>query len=67
MEMVYRERWQSEIVELQRILSGFDLREEQVGKALLHDGWKKCRHHSGLQRILRVGLLSGCAAEGPEE
>src|SRR5215469_14662941 len=39
----------------------------QVGKALLHNGWKKRRHHSGLQRILRVGLLSGCAAEGPEE
>jgi len=38
-----------------------------VGKALLHDGWKKRRHHSGLQRILRVGLLSGCAADGPEE
>ena len=28
MEMAYRERWQAEIVELQRILSGFDLREE---------------------------------------
>src|SRR5215475_9669453 len=39
----------------------------QVGKALLHHGWTKRRHHSGLQRILRVGLLSGCVAEGPEE
>jgi uncharacterized protein YdeI (YjbR/CyaY-like superfamily) len=28
MEMAYRERWQAEITELQRILSGFDLREE---------------------------------------
>jgi uncharacterized protein YdeI (YjbR/CyaY-like superfamily) len=28
MEMAYRERWQTEIAELQRILSGFDLREE---------------------------------------
>ena len=28
MEMAYRERWQAEIAELQRILSGFDLREE---------------------------------------
>src|ERR1700730_11482527 len=68
MEMAYRERWQAEITELQRILSGFDLREEcKWGKALLHNGWKKRRHYSGLQRILRVGLLSGCAAEGPEE
>jgi uncharacterized protein YdeI (YjbR/CyaY-like superfamily) len=29
METAYRERWQAEIVELQRILSGFDLREER--------------------------------------
>lgn len=28
MEMAYRERWQAEIAELQRLLSGFDLREE---------------------------------------
>src|SRR5207248_6814784 len=28
MEMAYRERWRAEIAELQRILSGFDLREE---------------------------------------
>src|SRR5690348_14526640 len=28
MEMAYRERWQAEIAELQKILSGFDLREE---------------------------------------
>src|SRR4029077_18306940 len=62
------ERWRAEIAELQRILSGFDLGEEcKWGKALLHNGWKKRRHHSGLQRILRVGILSGCAAEGHEE
>jgi len=28
MEMAYRERWWAEIAKLQRILSGFDLREE---------------------------------------
>src|SRR5579885_3532604 len=28
MEMAYREQWQAEIAALQRILSGFDLREE---------------------------------------
>ena len=28
MDMAYRERWQAEIAELQRILSVFDLREE---------------------------------------
>src|SRR5581483_4941416 len=42
-------------------------RGAQVGQALLHSGWKKRRHHSGLQGILRVGFLSGCVAEGPEE
>ncbi len=26
-EMAYRERWQAEIAELQKILSGFDLKE----------------------------------------
>ena len=39
----------------------------QVGKALLHARRQERRHHSGLQGILRAGLLSGCAAEGPEE
>jgi hypothetical protein len=29
MDMAYRERWRPEIVELQRILSAFDLREER--------------------------------------
>jgi uncharacterized protein YdeI (YjbR/CyaY-like superfamily) len=68
MEMVYRERWQAEIAELQRILSGFDLREERKwGKPCYTMDGKKRRHHSGLQRILRAGLLSGSAAEGPEE
>ena len=67
MEMAYRERWKAEIAELQRILSGFDLREECK--------WgKPCYTMDGknvviiqVSRILRVGLLSGCAAEGPEE
>ena len=46
MEMAYRERWLAEIAELQRILSGFDLREERkwgkpcrnVSTTLIHPG-----------------------------
>jgi hypothetical protein len=33
MEMAYRERWQTEIAELQRLLSGFDLREDASGES----------------------------------
>jgi hypothetical protein len=34
MEMAYRERWQAEIAELQRILSGFDLRVERKQRGM---------------------------------
>jgi uncharacterized protein YdeI (YjbR/CyaY-like superfamily) len=54
MEMAYRERWQSEIVELQRILSQFDLREEQK--------WgKSCCTMDGKNIVIIQGFKEYCA------
>jgi uncharacterized protein YdeI (YjbR/CyaY-like superfamily) len=54
MEMAYRERWQAEIVELQRILSGFDLREECK--------WgKPCYTMDGRNVVIIQGFKEYCA------
>ena len=54
MEMAYRERWQAEIAELQRILSGFDLREECK--------WgKPCYTFDGANVVIIQGFKAYCA------
>ena len=54
MEMAYRERWQAEIAELQRILSGFDLREECK--------WgKPCYTMDGRNVVIIQGFKEYCA------
>jgi uncharacterized protein YdeI (YjbR/CyaY-like superfamily) len=54
MEMAYRERWQAEIAEMQKILSGFDLREERK--------WgKPCYTMDGKNVILIQGFKEYCA------
>jgi uncharacterized protein YdeI (YjbR/CyaY-like superfamily) len=54
MEMAYRERWQAEIAELQRILSGFDLREECK--------WgKPCYTMDGKNVVIIQGFKEYCA------
>jgi uncharacterized protein YdeI (YjbR/CyaY-like superfamily) len=54
MEMAYRERWRPEIAELQRILSGFDLREECK--------WAKpCYTLDGKNVVIIQGFKDYCA------
>lgn len=68
MEMAYRERWEAEIAEMRRVLADLGMKEEcKWGKAHLHGGWEEHRHHAGLQRGLRAGLLSRRLAEGSQE
>jgi len=54
MEMAYKGRWQAEITELQRILSGFDLREECK--------WgKPCYTTDGTNVVIIQGFKDYCA------
>lgn len=54
MEMAYRDRWQAEIAALQRILSGFDLREERK--------WgKPCYTMDGKNVVIIQGFKEYCA------
>jgi uncharacterized protein YdeI (YjbR/CyaY-like superfamily) len=54
MEMAYRERWQAEIAELQRILSGLDLKEECT--------WgKPCYTMDGKNVVIIQGFKDYCA------
>src|ERR1700761_7748778 len=54
MEMAYRERWRAEIAGLQKILSGFDLREERK--------WgKPCYTRDGRNVVIIQGFKDYCA------
>src|ERR1700759_5445074 len=54
MEMAYRERWRAEIAEMQKILSGFDLREERK--------WgKPCYTLDGRNIVIIQGFKEYCA------
>src|SRR6201996_9709268 len=54
MEMAYRERWRAEIAELQKILAGFDLKEERK--------WgKPCYTLDGKNVVLIQGFKDYCA------
>jgi uncharacterized protein YdeI (YjbR/CyaY-like superfamily) len=54
MEMAYRDRWQAEIAELRKILSGFDLREECK--------WgKPCYTLEGKNVVIIQGFKDYCA------
>ena len=54
MEMAYRDRWQAEIAELQRLLSGFELTEERK--------WgKPCYTLDGTNVVIIQGFRDYCA------
>ena len=38
-----------------------------MGKALLHDGWKKRGHHSGLQEYCALGFFQGALLKDPKK
>jgi uncharacterized protein YdeI (YjbR/CyaY-like superfamily) len=60
MEMAYRERWQAEIAELQRILSEFDLREEcKWGKPCYTMDGKNVVIIQGFKEYCALGFFQG--------
>jgi uncharacterized protein YdeI (YjbR/CyaY-like superfamily) len=68
MEMAYRERWQSEIVELQRILSGFDLREEcKWGKPCYTMDGKNVVIIQGFKEYCALGFFQGALLTDPKK
>ena len=60
MEMTYRERWQDEIAELRKILSGFDLREEcKWGKPCYTMDGKNIVIIQGFKEYCALGFFQG--------
>src|ERR1700748_1352073 len=68
MEMAYRERWQAEITELQRILSGFDLREEcKWGKPCYTMDGKNVVIIQGFKDYCALGFFQGALLKDPKK
>ena len=68
MEMAYRERWQAEITELQRILSGFDLREEcKWGKPCYTMDGKNVVIIQGFKEYCALGFFQGALLKDPKK
>jgi len=65
--MAYRERWQAEIAELQRILSGFDLREEcKWGKPCYTIDGKNVVIIQGFKEYCALGFFQGALLKDPK-
>ena len=66
--MGYRERWQAEIAELQRILSGFDLREEcKWGKPCYTMDGKNVVIIQGFKEYCALGFFQGALLKDPKK
>src|ERR1700739_727792 len=68
MEMAYRERWQAEISEVQRILSGFDLRKEcKCGKPCYTMDGKNIVILQGFKEYFALGFFQGALLKDPKK
>ena len=68
MEMAYRDRWRAEIAELQRILSGFDLREEcKWGKPCYTMDGKNVVIIQGFKEYCALGFFQGALLKDPKK
>ena len=68
MEMAYRERWRAEIAELQRILFGFDLREEcKWGKPCYTMDEKNVVIIQGFKEYCALGFFQGALLKDPKK
>src|ERR1700760_4716023 len=68
MEMAYRERWQAEIAELQKILSGFDLSEEcKWGKPCYTMDGKNVVIIQGFKAYCALGFFQGALLKDPKK
>jgi uncharacterized protein YdeI (YjbR/CyaY-like superfamily) len=68
MEMAYRERWQAEIAGLQRILAGFDLREEcKWGKPCYTIDGTNVVIIQGFKEYCALGFFQGALLKDPKK
>jgi uncharacterized protein YdeI (YjbR/CyaY-like superfamily) len=68
MEMAYRERWQAEIAELERILSGFDLKKEcKWGKPCYTVDGKNVAIIQGFKEYCALGFFHGALLKDPKK
>jgi uncharacterized protein YdeI (YjbR/CyaY-like superfamily) len=68
MEMAYRERWQAEIAELQKILSGFDLKQERKwGKPCYTMDGKNVVIIQGFKEYCALGFFQGALLKDPRK
>jgi uncharacterized protein YdeI (YjbR/CyaY-like superfamily) len=68
MEMAYRERWQVEIGELQRILSGFDLKVEcKWGKPCYTMDGQNVLIIQGFKEYCALGFFQGALLKDPKK
>src|ERR1700751_2569710 len=66
--MVYQRRWQAEIAELQKILSGFDLREEcKWGKPCYTLDGKNVVIMQGFKEYCALGFFQGALLKDPKK
>ena len=68
MEMAYRERWQSEIAELRKLLSAFELSEEcKWGKPCYTLGGNNVVIIQGFKEYCALGFFQGALLQDPEK
>jgi len=68
MEMAYRDRWRAAIAELQRILSGFDLKEEcKWGKPCYTMDGKNVVIIQGFKESCALGFFQGALLKDPKK
>ena len=68
MEMAYRERWQAEIAELEKNLSGIDLKEEcKWGKPCYTINGKNVVIIQGFKEYCALGFFQGALLKDPEK
>jgi len=68
MEMAYRERWRVEIAELQRIFSGFDLKEEyKWGKPCYTMEGRNVVIIQGFKEYCALGFFQGALLKDPKK
>src|ERR1700753_3570614 len=68
MQMAYRECWQVEIAELQRILAGFDLKEERKwGKPCYTTDGRNVVIIQGFKEYCALGFFQGALLKDPKK
>src|SRR6476659_10870673 len=68
MEMAYRERWNSEIAEMRRVLAGFAMREEcKWGKPTYTMDWKNIVIMQGFKEYFALGFFQGALLNDPKK